>query len=70
MRESMHKNPIDRLSHADSVIALLGGLDIERFPTDERIAVASLQVEAIEEWLAAYLENTAEGARMPPAAGH
>ncbi len=47
------KMDIDRLSRADSVITLLGRLNVERFPPEERMAVARLQVEAIDEWLAA-----------------
>ncbi len=51
------KSEIDRLTRADSVITLLGRLNVERFPPVERMAVARLQVEAIDDWLAAYLEN-------------
>ena len=57
--------PIDRLSSADSVITLLGRLNVEPFPPEERMAVAQLQVEAIEEWLAAYLDG---GAAQGPSA--
>jgi hypothetical protein len=51
--------PIDRLSSADSMITLLGRLNVEPFPPEERMAVARLQVEAIEDWLAAYLDGGA-----------
>lgn len=57
MATAAHKNPIDKMSHADSVMALLSGLNIVNFPGDERIAVAAVQVEALDEWLAADLEN-------------
>jgi len=56
MSASRPRNPIDRLSAADSMIALLGRLNTDRFPPEERMAVATTQVEAIDEWLAAYLE--------------
>ena len=62
MTEMNFKIEIDRLSRADSVITLLGRLNVERFPPEERMAVARLQVEAIDEWLAAYLEGVAENA--------
>jgi hypothetical protein len=63
MRQDGHKNPIDRMSHADSVMALLGRVNVNNFPGEERIAIATVQVEALDEWLAADLENSA--ARPP-----
>ena len=57
MGSAAHKNPIDRMSRADSVMALLSCLNVASFPGDERIAVATVQVEALDEWLAADLEN-------------
>ena len=57
--------PMDRLSCADSVITLLGRLNVERFPPEERMAVARLQVEAIDDWLAAYLDDVAAGRPEP-----
>ncbi len=59
MRDLPGLQRIDPLTSADSVIALLGALSTDRFPPDERIAVANVQVEAAEEWLAAYLEAEA-----------
>jgi hypothetical protein len=50
-----YKQPIDAVTAADSVIALLGSLDTERFPRSERIAVARLQAAAIRlrlDWVA------------------
>ena len=55
---------IDRLSAAECVATLLGRVNIDGFPLPERIAVANLQVAAIEEWLAVYLEARA-GADEP-----
>ena len=57
MGSAAHKNPIDRISHADSVMSLLSRLNVAAFPGEERIAVATVQVEALDEWLAADLEN-------------
>ncbi len=53
------KQPLDRMTAADSLITLLGHLDVEKFPSEERMAVAIVQIEAIDEWLAAYLEMRA-----------
>lgn len=59
MHATSPRNAIDRMTHADSVITLLARLDVEHFPPDERMSVATVQVEAIEEWLAAYLDSAA-----------
>ncbi len=59
MRDPAPSQRIDPLTAADSVIALLGDLNTDKFSPDERIAVANVQVEAAEEWLAAYLEAEA-----------
>ena len=40
---------------ADSVIALLGKLDVERLPPHEGRAVGEVQAKAVDEWLAAYI---------------
>jgi len=53
------KQPLDRMTAADSLITLLGHLDVEKFPSEEQMAVAIAQIEAIDEWLAAYLEMRA-----------
>ena len=50
------KNPIDRMTAAESVATLLSRLNVDKFPTEERIAVATVQIAAIDDWLAAYLE--------------
>jgi hypothetical protein len=56
------------MDRADSVITLLGRLNTDEFPAEERMAVATSQVQAIDEWLDAYLELTAATRqRMPPA---
>ena len=40
--------PIDKLFAADSVITLLGKVDVTAFPWDERIAVGACQAKAID----------------------
>lgn len=40
---------------AESVLALLGQLDVQQLPSEERIAVAAVEIEAAEEWLASSL---------------
>jgi hypothetical protein len=42
--------------HADSVIALLGKLDVERLPLHEGRAVGEVQAKAVDDWLAAYID--------------
>jgi hypothetical protein len=66
MQSSQHRNPIDKMSHSGSVIDLLSLLNLEKLPSDERIAVASVQVEALEEWLAANLDSLAERTAAHP----
>jgi hypothetical protein len=41
---------IDRLYAADSIIALLGQLNVSKFPWEERIAVGVCQAEAQKAW--------------------
>jgi hypothetical protein len=48
--------PIDRMTAADSVLTLLGRLDVQKLPNEERMAVALVEIETIDEWLAAYLD--------------
>ena len=50
------KSPIDRMTAAESVATLLSHLNVEKFPPEERMAVATVQIAAIDDWLAAYLE--------------
>ena len=45
-----------RMWQADSVIALLGKLDVERLPPHEGRAVGEVQARAVDEWLAAYID--------------
>ena len=60
------KQPIDRLSAAESVIELLGRLDVEKFPKEERLAVALVKIEALDQWLSAFLDMAgASGRRVP-----
>ena len=70
MQRAQHRYPIDRMSAAESVLALIGRLDVEKFPPEERMAVAIVEIEAIDEWLAACLAVDApRGLRLPwPAA--
>ena len=45
---------VDRLYASDSVITLLGKLDVSKFPWDERIAVGVCQARATKEWISTY----------------
>ncbi len=54
-----------RMWQADSVISLLGKLDLERLPPDEIRAVGEVQAKAVDDWLAAYVDLR-EGPRDPP----
>ena len=45
-----------RMWQADSVIALLGKLDLERLPPHEGRAVGEVQAKAVDDWLAAYID--------------
>ena len=47
------RQPIDSLSCAESVITLLDLLHIEKLPPEEQAALATVQTQAIEEWLTA-----------------
>ena len=58
--------PIDRMTAADSVLSLLGRLDVQKFPNEERMAVALVEIEAIDEWLAAYLDVAVPRDRRVP----
>ena len=61
-----HKQTIDRLTAAESVIELLGRLDVEKFPKEERMAVALVKIEALDEWLSAFLDMAAPRGRRGP----
>lgn len=50
------KQRIDPVTSAESILAVLGSLNIENMPPEERMAVSTVQVETLEEWLAAYLQ--------------
>ena len=62
MPARVQSQPIDRLSSADSVLALLAGVGSGKLPPDERMALATVQIEAAEEWLAAFMEHEAVNA--------
>lgn len=62
MPQRAHTQPIDRLSAAESVLSLLGGLSLANAPTQERMALATVQIEATEEWFSAYMELEANSA--------
>ena len=58
-----------RMWQADSVIALLGKLDVERLPPDEGRAVGEVQAKAVNDWLAAYIdlrEGQPRSRKQPP----
>jgi hypothetical protein len=61
-----HRQPIDRLTAAESVIELLGRLNVEKFPREERMAVALVRTEALDEWLSAFLDMSAPRGRRVP----
>lgn len=50
-----------RMWEADSVVSLLGKMDPEKLPPHERQAVGACQAEAVEKWLAAYIELRESG---------
>jgi len=58
------KHPIDRMAAAESIVTILGRLNVERFPAEERMAVAKVQIAAIDEWLEAYLETRGASQRQ------
>jgi mono/diheme cytochrome c family protein len=58
------KQPIDRMTAAESIATILGRVNVEKFPYEERVAAATAQIAAIEEWLDAYLEKC--GAKRRP----
>jgi hypothetical protein len=58
------KHPIDRMAAAESIVTILGRLNVDKFPAVERMAVASVQIAAIDEWLDAYLDNRAAAQRQ------
>ncbi len=56
--------PAARLWEADSVVSILARMDPEKLPPHERQAVGSCQAEAVENWLAAYIESRESGAKL------
>jgi hypothetical protein len=56
MREGLTQ-PIDVMSAADSVITILGSLDVSSFPPEECIAVSVCQAKAVDAWMGAYLQT-------------
>ena len=45
-----------RMWKADSLISLLGKLDPERMPPHEGRAIGEAQAQAVDDWLAAYID--------------
>ena len=56
MRSARHIQPIDRLSCAESVLALLAGVDGCKAVPAERMALATVQIETAEQWFSAFME--------------
>jgi hypothetical protein len=46
----------ERLWQADGLVTLLAKVDPEKLPPQERNAVGECQAQAVDEWLAAYIE--------------
>ena len=59
------KDSAARMWQADDIIALLGKLDVERLPPNERRAVGEVQARAVDDWLAAYIAVREDGCRKP-----
>ena len=57
-----------RMCQADDVIVLLGKLDPERLPLEERRAVGEVQAKAMDQWLDAYIALREEDALPKPGA--
>ena len=57
-----------RMWKADSIIALLGKLDVERLPLQEGQAVGACQARAVDEWLSAYAEMRRRERYLSPTA--
>ena len=51
----MRRQAIEPGLAADSVLSILAQLNLERLPSNERLSVASVELEAVEQWLAASL---------------
>ena len=58
------KHPIDRMAAAESIVTILGRLNVDKFPAEERMAVASVQIAAIDDWLDSYLEKRGAAQRQ------
>lgn len=56
------KRHTTRLWEADSIIELLGKLDVEKLPPEEGRAVGECQAKAVEDWIAAYADLKQERA--------
>ena len=59
-----HKQPIDEVTAADSVVALLSELNTEKFPREERLAISRLQSSAIAlrlNWVSELCRTLANG---------
>ena len=57
------ENSAERLWRAESLVDLLGKMDLEKLPPHEGKAVGECQAKAMDEWLAAYV---ALRDRQPP----
>jgi len=53
----------ERLWKAESVIALLGKMNLERLPPHESRAVGECQAKAMNDWVAAYMDLRATADR-------
>jgi hypothetical protein len=51
------RSDIDPEAAADGILRLLNSVDILGLPPEERVAVATVQVEALDDWLSAYLKR-------------
>ncbi len=58
------REPATRMWEADSVVSILAKMDPEKLPPHERQAVGLCQAEAVENWLAAYIEFRESGAKL------
>ncbi len=55
------EDSVARMWRADSLIALLGKLNVDKLPPHERRAVGECQAKAVDEWLAAYVDLRKRG---------
>lgn len=53
----------ERLWKAESLIALLGKMNLDRLPAHESQAVGECQAKAMDDWIAAYADRNEAGGR-------